>query len=296
MFYIYEITNNLNNKTYIGQHKTSTLNDSYMGSGVILQQAYEKYGLDNFTKRIIAVCETHEIANSLEKIFIRLYRDLGKAEYNICDGGSSPLFSGEFDIQRRMKISETSKGHNVTAETRKKISIANTGRKHPHSEETRAVIAKASSEHWKKEGYREAVSKKISRALTGRKKSIPVWNKGKSTGFHWWNNGIENVLAKECPEGFVYGRIVSREFIESARIANIGRIHTVNEETRRKISETQKQNPNRAMFGRKHSEETKRKMSESAKGRRLSEETRKKLSVYRKGKKMQVINGKRTWV
>lgn len=33
MFYIYRITNLVNSKTYIGQHKHKKLNDSYLGSG-----------------------------------------------------------------------------------------------------------------------------------------------------------------------------------------------------------------------------------------------------------------------
>lgn len=33
MYYIYRITNNINGKTYIGQHKYKKLNDYYMGSG-----------------------------------------------------------------------------------------------------------------------------------------------------------------------------------------------------------------------------------------------------------------------
>ena len=51
MFYlIYKITNTINNKIYIGKHKTNDKNDDYMGSGKILNKAIEKYGVDKFKK------------------------------------------------------------------------------------------------------------------------------------------------------------------------------------------------------------------------------------------------------
>jgi hypothetical protein len=87
-YYIYCITNLINKKNYIGQHKqNSKIPDIYFGSGVLLKKAINKHGIKNFEKIVLTVCETKEQANFFERQYIKFYRLGNKAEYNITDGG-----------------------------------------------------------------------------------------------------------------------------------------------------------------------------------------------------------------
>ena len=61
-YYLYQITNLVNNKIYVGVHKTKDMNDGYMGSGKVIKRAMEKYGTGNFRKDIL---ETFQDAKSM---------------------------------------------------------------------------------------------------------------------------------------------------------------------------------------------------------------------------------------
>ena len=102
MYCIYCITNNINGKTYIGQHKTNNLDDSYMGSGVLLKKAKEKYGLENFSKEILAITGTKQNINILEKVFIKIFWEQGKAEYNLAEGGLGGFISEDANEKNRV--------------------------------------------------------------------------------------------------------------------------------------------------------------------------------------------------
>lgn len=199
MYYIYRITNKINSKTYIGKHKYKDLNDNYKGSGKLLWRAYRKYGFENFEKEILySHIQYKETADDMEKFAITKERALGKAEYNIADGGDGgPLYKGKQHSEEWKKImSETLKGRKLSEEWVKKISESKKGRK--LSEEHKR---KLSESHKGMEGKHHSEE---------AKKGKPSWNKGKklgSNGTHWYNNGEINVKAKECPEGFVKGRL-----------------------------------------------------------------------------------------
>lgn len=89
--YIYEIINNINKKTYVGQHKSKTEKDNYFGSGTVLNQAFDKYGKENFSKIILEEIPLNENLqeelNKKEIFWINKRKFEGKAEYNISGGG-----------------------------------------------------------------------------------------------------------------------------------------------------------------------------------------------------------------
>lgn len=84
MFYtIYKITNKINNKFYIGMHKTNNLDDGYMGSGKLICAAIKKYGMESFSKDILFVFDNEEGMRSKEKELVVLSEN----SYNLCEGG-----------------------------------------------------------------------------------------------------------------------------------------------------------------------------------------------------------------
>lgn len=93
--------------------------------------------------------------------------------------------------ETRKKMSESQKGKHLSDEHRQKLSAANKGK--TLSEDTKKKISEA-----RKGKLSEETRKKISESHIGNKAL---------TGRHWYNNGLMNVTAFECPAGFVPGRI-----------------------------------------------------------------------------------------
>ena len=153
---IYCIENLINNKKYIGQsvdidnrwrhHKTELNSGTHFND--YLQKSWNKYGESNFFFYILELCDASQL-DCREVYYIDLYNTLRRDKgYNLTSGGTdNKIYSDE----TRRKISSALKGHEVSEESRTKISINHAdvsgsnngmyGRK--HSEEAKQRVSQA---------------------------------------------------------------------------------------------------------------------------------------------------------
>lgn len=241
---IYKTTNNITGKIYIGQDSKN--DPEYLGSGKILKQSIQKYGIQNFTKEIIETCETKELLNEREIYWISYFnscdRNIG---YNIAFGGN-----GGDTISNHPRKDEISQAHSKWMEENNPTR----GRKKPqqeidkwresydgsgenngmfgknHTEESKERISIAKKEYWDNltEEDREKLSYKLSESLKGKES---FW-KGKSNTKHseWMK---ENNPMK--------GKSHTEESKEKMSNSHIGKI----------FSETHKQNIAKSKIGNK---------------------------------------------
>lgn len=86
MYTVYKVINTINNRYYIGVHKTNKPNDYYLGSGLAIKRAVEAYGRQSFTKEILHCCEEESEAYLIEEKLVDQYIN-DPLCYNLMRGG-----------------------------------------------------------------------------------------------------------------------------------------------------------------------------------------------------------------
>lgn len=175
--YIYTITNNITNKIYIGQtikpkerwqkHKQEAKNVDSLLYKSHLYNAMNKYGVDNFTFKIIEECD-RDILDQRERYWIQKLNTLEPNGYNISNGGrklfgsENPFYGKHHTDRTKQIISEKNTGRKATDKERRMRSQINKDERNPfygkhHSNETKEKIKETSA----KNGNYEKLSKRM---------------------------------------------------------------------------------------------------------------------------------------
>jgi len=215
-YFIYCTTNKINNKKYVGFHATNNINDSYMGSGIALNKALNKYGIENFDKEILEYC-TVDNWTERERYWIEKLQTLGKLGYNLTKGGEGSL-GLKLSEESKKKLSDARKGTepwnkgkiNIyspetiekfkisasgkipTQETRDKLSIANTGKiKSDKERQFLSELKSGGNNPSKRADVKEKISKSIKGMFSGDKNPMYNSNRTKENMYDLIDYGVE---------------------------------------------------------------------------------------------------------
>lgn len=138
-YLIYKIYNIENGKYYIGQHQTSNPYDSYMGSGLYLQNALNYYSLSSFIKEILYDFSSFELMDNKEAELVQLSNcaEYDNMSYNLKTGGRHYQF---------------------TESTKQKIGKSNAEAWNNHSEEWKNNYSNAKKLAWEQKTDEEKQS------------------------------------------------------------------------------------------------------------------------------------------
>ena len=169
LYYFYKTTNLLNGHYYYGvRSHTNPEKDPYLGSGVRLKEAIQKYGRENFKKEIQAYFPSMEKAYEYEAKIVTRNLVLDPNCYNVQLGGDGGTLGSKFYIHP-----ETGKLVKILPEfTQEYLDAGYVPWKRPHSEETRRKMSEAhkgmpgrmAGKH-----HTEEARRKISESAKGRK-------------------------------------------------------------------------------------------------------------------------------
>lgn len=210
IYYLYEIRNLVNNKIYVGVHKTKDVNDGYMGSGKIIVSAIKKYGIENFTKIILETFNTSEDMYCREKELVTdefLARD---NTYNLRRGGF-----GGFDYLNNWKDNPT----HTSAHSRMMNSAQSPELREKHSKILMAgfynKLAKNNGKLWysspKFTGKQHSPETK--ELMSRKAKGKQAGDKNSQFGTCWVTNGVESkkIKSAQINEYLVLGYVCGRK-------------------------------------------------------------------------------------
>lgn len=206
--YIYKTTNLINGKIYIGQHQSQVFEpEKYIGSGKILTEAINKFGIKNFKNELICWCETIEELNQQEIYWIAKYNATDATiGYNISGGGSGVTMTKSIKSQ----ISQTLVDRHLHCYNN---GVCN---KYfgdndiiPDGFKLGRILINVSDETWKHNASVASKNAVHSARTDATKEKIRAGHLGEKV----YNNGTIEIRLKdneEIPQGFIAGLLMTK--------------------------------------------------------------------------------------
>lgn len=223
IYYVYKITNLVNQKIYIGVHKTNNINDGYMGSGKILKYAFDKYGINNFKKDILFICDSEQDMYDIEKRIVNDVFVKDKNTYNLKNGGSggwdhinnyrtSDEYSAMAKMSRKVFSEKLKTDKGFKDNWIKNMSLR------MRSDEVKSKISENVKKHIAQNGhaFEGKQHKESSKKIIGEKNSIKQQGVNNSQyGTMWIYSDTEKISKKiHCTEPIPSGWLKGRKFFK----------------------------------------------------------------------------------
>lgn len=257
--YVYEITNNINGKKYIGKRSCSCPieEDSYMGSGTAIKNAIKFYGIENFSKKILKICSSEEEAYYIEKKEIEeVDASNNRMYYNLTEGG---IGTSSECMKNIWKDEEYRKRHSDYMKERWKDE--------EYREEQIERMRKISNELWDTNEHREKMKKTIKEY--SNKKEVKEFRRQAVLGENNPMYGKKHTEQEKRLIGENSKKLwQQKEYREKTSNAIKKAFESEKYREKRSCLSSGENNP---MYGKKQTEETKRKISESLKGKNKGE-------------------------
>lgn len=208
-YYLYQITNLVNNKIYVGVHKTKNINDGYMGSGKVIKDAIAKHGIDNFRKDILEHFDNSDAMYAREKEIVSSEFLLREDVYNLRRGGN-----GGFDhIRSRVEYLESQRKGAINGAKSNLTNKDSTHWKKLSKSGTEALLKKIKDNNgiwWDTKSFLgKSHSDETKKKMSNSQKGKHVGEKNSQFGTMWINNGEQSKKIKKydiIPEGWNKGR------------------------------------------------------------------------------------------
>jgi group I intron endonuclease len=189
---IYKITNKATNKFYIGSavntvnrwslHKNKLKSNSHPNKH--LQNAWDKYGQENFIFEIIEECSREDLIVTEQKYLDILKPWDNNIGYNIAKVAGNTLGCYHTDESKEL-ISKNNKASSPEVKQKMKDYWSNS--------ENRRHISEARKTHLSKEENRQAISRAIKNHYKNNPDKRPVGNKNPSYGKKYRNKEVERI-------------------------------------------------------------------------------------------------------